>query len=486
MASSKLSEHVFKKGKFTTPLNSIPTMSEMKDEKSWTYGRLPEYLWIGLILNQYGREQGLQNLYKIIVELHRLAPDMRAPRMSDILSLDVTIQAVFYKQIIETTSKETLAPLTLVFTLSKEPEFSTWFYCSELTVEERQNIIVDTMQKIMGHQTHEATDIRFVALYFELLSGKLHLPKEHLDMILQYPTLSHSAEEMKMVRPSVRSMEMMILEFEEANSAYLKDFWRCVSEMTGCSLFSIQFPQETTEISLYMEQLHEVFAYLSDLFVSANPLDEKMNVIIGIATYSYKRFKEAHEHNLFNSISGRSCTRVLIENYIMLKYLIKNESSHENIWKDYQLYGIGLYKLVLARHRESGERKMSHVDKDYIEALVNEFKIEESIDMDTRYFDRHNIRLKAESVNEKELYGLYYDYDSSFEHGLWGAIRESALVKCNNPAHQYHCVPDVEDQNRLKSVLSDCIMVMNKTVSFLNDIYGIPSPLFEEVTAFEI
>jgi hypothetical protein len=483
---SKLSDHVFRKGKFTTPLNSIPTMSEMEDERSWTYGRLPEYLWIGLILNQYGRELGLQKLHRIIIELHRLAPNMCALRMSDILSLDVNVQADFYRQIIKSVSKGTLAPLTLVFTLSKEPEFSTWFYCAELTVEERQSKIIDTMQKIMGHQTHEATDIRFVVLCFELLTGKIHLQKEELDMILRYPTLSHSAEEMKMIRPSVRSLEMMLLEFQEANSAYLKDFWRCVSEMTECSLFSIQFPEETTEISLYMEQLHEVFAYLSDLFVSANPLDEKMNVIIGIATYSYKRFKEAYEHNLFNSISGRSCIRVLIENFIMLKYLIKNESSHENIWKDYQFYGIGLYKLVLARHRESEERKVAHFDKDYIEALVNEFKIEEFIDMDTRYFDQQNIRLKAESVSEKELYGLYYDYDSSFEHGLWGAIRESALVKCKNPAHQYHCVPDVEDQNRLKSVLPDCIMVMNKTVSFLNDIYGIPSPLFDEVTALEI
>jgi hypothetical protein len=486
MKPSKLSQHVFKKGKFITPLNSIPMMSEIEDEKSWTYGRLPEYLWIGLILNQYGREHGLQKLYKIVMELHRLAPDMRTPRMSDILLLDVTIQADFYRQVIETASKETLAPLTLIFTLSKEPEFTTWFYCADLTVEERQNKIIDTMQKSMGHQTHEATDIRFVALYFELLSGKLHLQKEHLDMILQYPALPHSAEEMKMIRPSVRSMEMIMLEGEEANSAYLKDFWRCISEMTECSLFSIQFPQETAEISLYMEELHEIFTYLADLFVSANPLNKKMNVIIGIATYSYKRFKEAYEHNLFNSISGRSCIRVLIENYIMLKYLIKNESSHENIWEDYQLYGIGLYKLILARHRESKELKLSHFDKDYIEALVNEFKIEESIDMDTRYFDQQNIRLKAESVNEKELYGLYYDYDSSFEHGLWGAIRESALVKCNNPAHQYHCVPDVEDKNRLKSVLSDCIMVMNKTILFLNDIYGIPSSLFEEVIAFEI
>ena len=103
-----------------------------------------------------------------------------------------------------------------------------------------------------------------------------------------------------------------------------------------------------------MEKLHEVFAYLSELFVATDPLNEKMNVLLGIATYSYKRLKEIYEHQLFNSISGRSCVRVLIEDYIMMKYLVNNEPSHDNIWRDYQLYGMGLYKLVLARHRESG------------------------------------------------------------------------------------------------------------------------------------
>ena len=119
-------------------------------------------------------------------------------------------------------------------------------------------------------------------------------------------------------------------------------------------------------------------------------------------------------------------------------------------------------------------------------ALVNEFKGEEFIDMDTKYFDKQNIRLKAEDVGEKNLYGLYYDYDSSFEHGLWGAIRESSLLKCNNPAHKYHCVPDVEDETRLKTVLPDCIMIMNKTISFLDEIYGIPEQLLNEVINFEI
>lgn len=132
------------------------------------------------------------------------------------------------------------------------------------------------------------------------------------------------------------------------------------------------------------------------------------------------------------------------------------------------------------------ERINSHFDKAYIEALVNEFWIEDFIDMDTKYFDHIGIRLKAEQVGEKELYGLYYDYDSSFEHSLWGAIRESSLLRCENPAHQYHCVPDIDDAIVLKSVLPDCIMIMNKIIVLLNQLYGLPSNIYKEVVEFEL
>ncbi len=67
-----------------------------------------------------------------------------------------------------------------------------------------------------------------------------------------------------------------------------------------------------------------------------------------------------------------------------------------------------------------------------------------------------------------------------------GAIRESSLLKCNNPTHKYHCVPDVEGEIRLKTVMPDCVMVMNKTVSFLDELYGIPEQLLNEVIHFEI
>lgn len=483
---SKLSDHTFKKGKFITPINSLPLIQEFEDEKSWTYGRMPEYLWIGLLLKYYGRDEGLRKSYGIISTLHKLAPDLYTARLSQVLKLDTDIQKRFYDYIVSNGAKEALAPLTIFLTASKAPVFSEYFYCSEQSAEDRCESIIQAMHDIMDHQSNEATDIRFVALYFNLLSGKLHLQKEQVNLLMTYPVSKQTDEIMRMARPTVRSLEMMVLTFEKAESVYLKEFWRCVSEMTDCSIFVIEFPEEKRDITAYMEKLHEVIAYLSELFVSANPLDEKMNVLLGIATYSYKRLKEIYEHQLFNSISGRSCVRVLIENYIMMRYLVKNEPSHDNIWRDYQLYGMGLYKLVLARHRESAVSDQSHFDERYIEALVNEFKGEEFIDMDTKYFDKQNIRLKAESVGEKELYGLYYDYDSSFEHGLWGAIRESSLLKCNNPAHKYHCVPDVEDETRLKTVMPDCVMVMNKTVSFLNELYGIPEQLLNEVIHFEI
>ncbi|MDO4556985.1 MAG: DUF5677 domain-containing protein [Lachnospiraceae bacterium] len=474
MRHIKLSAHTFKKGEFIAPINSIPMMQEFEDEKSWSYGHIPEYLWIGLLLKYYGREEGLRKSYDIISTLHKLAPDLYTVRLSQIIKLDSEVQKKFYNYIVCIGAKDALAPLTIFLTTSKAPVFSECFYCPQKSIEDRCEAIIDAMRDTMGHQTNEATDIRFVALYFNLLSGKLHLQKEQVDLLMAYPASKHTDEIMRIARPTVRSLEMMILTFEKTDSAYLKDFWRCVSEMTDCSIFVLEFPEEKINITAYMEKLHDIFTYLSELFVAADPLNEKMNVLLGIATYSYKRMKEIYDHQLFNSISGRSCVRVLIEDYIMMRYLVKSEPSHDNIWRDYQLYGMGLYKLVLARHRESGVLEQSHFDDRYIEALVNEYKGEEFINMDTKYFDKQNIRLKAESVGEKELYGLYYDYDSSFEHGLWGAIRESCLLKCNNPAHKYHCVPDIEDETRLKTVLPDCVMVMNKTVSFLNELYGIP------------
>ncbi|MGN7765139.1 DUF5677 domain-containing protein [Paenibacillus sp. 22594] len=483
MEHSKLSDHKFQKGKFITPWNEVFT--EITRENSWYHGRLPEYLWLALIINFYGRENGLIKCNIILKKLNEQAPDLTTPRFSKVLELDADIQNDIFGYISTILNVRVLSPLTAIFTYSSYPVFSAKFQ-SSIPVEEKITTINNLMKETSDHQTHLATDIRFIVLYFHLMRGKLQMPREELKRLLEYPHLSHEDERMRMIRPLVRSMEMILPEMEAFNAEYLDIFWEAISRMSNCELFYIGVSDDLPETQKYMRAIKVILEYYTELLTSANPLDNKMLVLLGITTYSYKRILELVEHKLFNTISGRSIVRTLIEGCIMMKYLLKHEASHGDIWTEYQYYGIGQYKLIVERYRQSGkELPKSHVAYDYMDILVGEYKNKEFIDMDTTYFDKQNIRGKAISVDEKELFDFYYDYDSAFEHGLWGAIRESSLIKCSTPAHQYHCVPDIENNQRLNNVWHDCVNIMNKTLEILEDVFGIPPHLMKGVKEYE-
>ncbi|MBN2734876.1 MAG: hypothetical protein JXQ82_08495 [Methanomicrobiaceae archaeon] len=454
----------------------------------WSLERLPEYIWIGLIFGYYGRNEGMRRLFLICKKLLEIAESIALPRMSEIFSLNDAEQSKVYQEILKIISKDVLSPLTLIFTYSTNPLFAENFVTIQTSVDDRLNILMEILRKTTNNQSELSTDIRYIVLFYLSLSNKLHLgTREQVDLLTQYSLMNHENPVMQQARPFIRSTEVMVFNlFEISNEEYTSLFWERVSKMTECSLFKIQFDEEKRDTDHYIHCLKEIYSYLCELFTNASPLDNKMLVLLGIATYSFKRIKEVSDHKLFNTIVGRSSVRVLIENYIMMKYLVKNESSYEDIWRDFQEYGIGQFKLIVEKSKEhSTVRETSHVDYKYLDILVSDFKHEYFLDMDTRYFDNLNIRKKAEIVDEKELYDLYYDYDSAFEHGLWGAIRESSLLSCNNPLHHYHCVPDINDEQNLKSVWPDCIMVMNKTIDVLDELYGIPDSLVRGILDFE-
>ena len=250
--------------------------------------------------------------------------------------------------------------------------------------------------------------------------------------------------------------------------------------MFECKPYILKYKKDVSEetVEEYSIFIKNVFLYYGDLYRITNPLNEKMLVLLGLATYSYKRFLEIIEHDLFNTISGRSIVRVIIEDFIMMKYLLKEEQQNQKIWEEYQSYGMGELKLVTERFPENGiePNAKTHFDLKYLNILVDVYKSRMLQDMDTRAFKGGNAKQKFESVGEKELY-LIYDYDSAFEHGLWGAIRESSLLACDAPGHQFHCVPDVENQQKMKSVWYDLVMVMNKTIRLLVDEFGLSDEL---------
>lgn len=153
---------------------------------------------------------------------------------------------------------------------------------------------------------------------------------------------------------------------------------------------------------------------------------------------------------------------------------LKSENLFSSMFLDKPQLASRYYGRLLKDSKDSGE--IFNTNHQFIAYYVSAYALY-----------RIEFLIRNKQIDQQyNKYGLYYDYDSSFEHGLWGAIRESSLLKCDNPAHKYHCVPDVEDEIRLKTVLPDCIMIMNKTVSFLNEIYGIPQQMLNGVINFEL
>lgn len=476
MEHFKLKDYKIKKGVLISPFNEI--MTPLSKDLAWFTGRCPEYLWIGLILNAYERIDGINKCLFIIEKLHEIEPNLPAPAWSEIIKLNKEKQNDFFSYLNENIDSEVLAPMTCLTSANDCPIFIEYFLTS-LPLNKRLEKIIALLNKISDHQTNDATDIRYIVLFHNIMSGKIRMPKETFEMLNEYRYITHDNVKMRRIRPTIRSMEQIVLnDFNRIdNKNYLNKFWDIVSQCTDCKCFYLKLKEEQVDTKPFMDKVYSICKYYQEL-VKIQPLDNKLLVLTSIAVYSYKRLLELVEHNLFNEITGRTIARNIIENYIMIKYLLKHENEHEDIWSEFQYYGIGKLKLVIQKDREKDKvNENNHLNYTYLQALIGEYTREDFIDMDLRYFDQVGIRDKAIDVEEKDLYDLLYDYDSQFEHGLWGAIRESTLVKCDNPAHQYHCIPDIDDLQKLPTVWNDCSINMIKILNVLKSEFGLPSHL---------
>ena len=469
---SKLSEHTTKKGQVLSPM--LASLGDVLQSSSWGTERFPEYIWMALIHNFYGREQGSKKIRDIFFHIIANYSDISAPTFSDIFITNKPFRETLTKYIANTIDKNALAPITALIKQEECPAFYKYFFNPKYSLENRLNLLIDIIKNYGDSHSKNATDIRFFPVAFQAKKRILVISYDDkivIDTFNNYYSVPHSSELMRAYRPTIRSMEMMI---EIKDKTFVSLFWRRIASMSECNLMAIKFPDNEESYTTFIADTKEVIPYLNTKYIVDSVIDKKYSVIVGIMTFAFKTLIETVEHNLSKSILGRFSVRTIIECYIMLKYLCVNESAVVDIWGKYQAYGIGKYKLVLLKAREITIPENSHVSVGLLDVLVNEEILEEYTEIDLRYFDQKGIREKAIDVGEKELYDIYYDYDSSYAHGLWGAIRESSMLYCSNPAHKYHSVPDGNYNQTLINVLADCFRTFSKILILINDIYPLP------------
>ena len=261
---------------------------------------------------------------------------------------------------------------------------------------------------------------------------------------------------------------------DESDYGFSKTFWERIGMITKCEPMGMVHNENNTNYDTFISQFQSALEYSLKTHKSTSLADDRFDVIVGSITYALQIFVEVYGNSLGNGILGRHGMRTIAEIYIILKYLLKREASNPSIWQEYKLYGISKYKLVLLKARENQVADSAHFVPSVADMLVNEIKWEEFIDIDLKYFDKQGIREKSIEAGEKHLFDIFYDYDSNFTHGLWGAIREASMLTCNTASHPNHIIPDIFMLQTLPDVITDCFEMMSKILELLQENYPFP------------
>ncbi|NHM29017.1 DUF5677 domain-containing protein [Neobacillus terrae] len=469
---SNLSDHKYTKGIIESPINNA--FGQTLKLNSWTKERLPEYLWLGLILNYYGREEGLKRGENILYQISNMNLDIVQPKLSLFLKLSIVNQEKIYEIISSIIDPVILSPLTIVYRREENETFNRFFYINKQTVENRILVLKETVKKFYSQQSDSATDLRYLSICLPLFKGRVHV-SEKVEMTIEslknYSKTDHKDEKMSFYRPSIRSIEL--IDLEDPDTKFINNFWREVGLMTDCSPKYIAQHIENND-DYFLKDTQKAFENIILLNKEKSIEDPKFNVLIGSTGYMLKIYNEVISSGLKNGILGRHAFRTILEVFIMMKYLILKEKNNESIFKSYQLYGIGKYKHILLRLRESELSEESFITVPIVDVIVNEPMWEEFMNIDVRFFDQQNIKRKFEEVGERELYEIFYEYTTNYAHGFWGAVRESSQLVCDNPLHKYHTVADLGFDQKFPSVIYDIDKIFKKHIELLSSVYEFP------------
>lgn len=477
----KLKDHKYEKGIFKSPINQVNNIKLY----NWRNDCLPDFIWIALILNYYNREDAFLKLSLIFKGIEDSSFQFDSLQLSYIFSLDKPHQIEFYNIILKYLDIDVLSPLTIVF--NQNQLFKEYFTIESFNVEDKLFILGNIVENYGTNKSDGATDVQYIILTFYFLIRKnIYLTEktsEIGDYLYKYPKTPHENDEMRIYRPTVRSMFGAVQhDIYQHHQEFIRLFWKELLEIGGCNLRYGEYINHFVLDENFIEDVKLEFQKLIIENSETEIEDSRFNVIIGSSVYALKVLNELVECNLRNKVMGRLGLRILIEVYITLKFNQKKEQEEPKIWEEYQEYGIGKYKMILIKAREVNEFENSHLNTELIDALINEQNDEMFLNVEVRYFKK-DMRNRANDVGEKELYDLYYDYESNYAHGLWGAVRESAMLKCVNPLHLGHNVPDVQLNHGLADVLPDAIMVFKKLLSFIDDNYSLSE---EFISKYEV
>lgn len=475
----KLAKHIKKGDTLYTPFTAPDSLGSGLSLSSWSQNWLPEFIWIGLIIYKQGRKRGLESIYHIIDELNKYS--ICVPQFSKIHELEREQRERFWFIVSKYVPSEVLTPFTIVATPELDDVFYKCFFNYSMNIDDSISEMFSIIKECNRFHDELTTDICFAVDWFYTKNRTLYISKE-LDLLpnalTEYYKHEHSDEIMRTYRPAIRSTFQGLCNIYSSKE-FSKLIWERLGEISECNM--LKFDWEGSQDMTFLDKSTKVIDYIAATN-DDKKMDTKYAVIMGITCYIYKIYREIFEKNLQNDISGRILFRTMMESFVNLKYIMLQEKETPDVYSRFKAYGLGKYKLVMAKIRE-GKYSVSDAaqfDHKIMEIFVNEDMDESFVNLSFGYFDRIQINKKFALCGEQMLYEIYYEYGTNFTHGFWGAIRESSMLVCDNPTHNYHTVPDYHAEQNLRSVHDDCDMLMKKLFELISEYIELPDFYYSE------
>lgn len=487
---SPISKHKQKKGQLLPPLYELPIKTI-----DWERDLLPEHLWIDCLSKTY-----VQNVWQDMFERFLDALDEYSPKgkiingfVSDFGLIPPDKREEFVNKHEKLIFEAFHQPIGRIFTLYPEAPCNWMILKRRLDIErpidaksELEKLSQSVIRLLPGRDLH-AGHIRTIPFTRSLKHGKIYFKEgmEIADLLPKYPS-ECSEDEKYFVQQQVRMM--MNMEFE--NNEFYKEkkwskyFWKRNLELVPCIPHLVEFKKD---VSLSEKDIKEIYnlveknskiaiEYLNNVSMSFkyDLYDtERDEILLGL----FSRLSRLYVLILSNPpLWSRDIASILLrclaETAITFAFLLKIGSDDD--FRNFKAYGEGKEKLLMLHLQDKYPEKKSLEGKnsDEIAEGMGWGFTPELIDINLSDWTKKSTRQLAIDSGLDEIYRLVYDPASSDIHGTWVSITKSNLVRCIQPLHRFHRMPQYFEPflyvNTLKAVQDIYLKCAEIGIQFLN------------------
>ena len=459
---------------------------------------LPEHLWIGALVDQYGIEGAHRPYYELLDVLDQIWSDDYPPLglLSDFATVPENARATFKEKHRELILRAFHEPIGRILAFYPEAP-GHWLIdqqaltdAGSLDPEKELTRASNLVIQLIAAKDDFAGHARMLPLGRVMKHGKLHLPEGFslADALTRYPDRCTDDERwgvQSLGRSHVNELYGRLSRY--ASKGWPQYFWRHNFDLVPCDLIDLPLRgsepmnrEAFAEVERALgENAENARAYLDRLSRQAKidlyePLRDE--ILLGIFSRCVRLYVlMAEDPNLWaRDISG-ILLRCLADTAITFGYLAKRGVLQE--FQRFREYGQGQEKLLMLHLQESYPDDAS-LEGRTAAAIGQDLGIlaPALLQVELGSWSGKDTRTLAYEAGMERLYRLIFAPGSGDVHGTWASLARSNLAYCRQPLHRFHRLPSFSEPPFFLDTMIAAQNLLESCISIGIESQGFPLP----------